>query len=112
MMKNPVNATKRTGNARATSVPRTTATPRRTDAIPRYIGLRLIRNGPEVTSDVGSSDGCSVVEYLRNNERLQKARIKPKPMRRKPEYVAGGERNTGTGTIKFSSTERIRRIKK
>jgi len=81
-------------------------------AIPRYIGFRLIRKGPDVTSDVGSSDGCRVVEFLRNNERLQKARTKPKPMMRTPEYVEGGERNAGTGKMKFSSTERTRRIKK
>jgi hypothetical protein len=81
-------------------------------AIPRYIGFRLIRNGPEVTSDVGSSDGCRVVEFLRNNERLQRARTKPKPMMRNPEYVKGGERNTGTGNMKFSSTDRTRRKRK
>jgi len=81
-------------------------------AIPRYIGFRLIRNGPEVTSDVGSSDGCRVVEFLRNNERLQRARTKPRPMKRHPEYVEGWERNAGTGNMRFSSTDRTRRIKK
>ncbi|MDD4137962.1 MAG: hypothetical protein PHT99_08755 [Methanoregula sp.] len=111
-MKNSINVTNRTGNAKVTSVPRNTATPRRTAAIPRYIGFRLIRNGPEVTSDVGSSDSCRVVEFLRNNELLQRARTKPKPMMRNPEYVKGGERNAGTGNMKFSSTERTRRIKK
>lgn len=112
IIKNSITVTKRTGNVRAISVPCNTATPKRIDAIPRYIGLRLNRNGPEVTSDVGSSDSCSVVEFLRNNERLQKARTKPKPTMRKPEYVKGGERNTGTGNIKFSSTDRTRRVKK
>jgi hypothetical protein len=111
-MKNSINVMKRTGNTRVTSVPCNTATPTRIDAIPRYIGLRLRRNGPEVTSDVGSSDNCRVVEFLRNNERLQRARTKPKPMMRNPENVEGGERNAGTGNMKFSSTDRTRRIKK
>ncbi|MFA5332805.1 MAG: hypothetical protein WC342_10565 [Methanoregula sp.] len=103
---------KMTGNARVTSVPDNTATPKRIDAIPRYIGLRLMRYGPEVTSDVGSSDGCRVVAFLRNNERLLKARTRPKPMMRNPKYVKGGERNTRTGNMKFSSTDRTSRIKK
>jgi hypothetical protein len=111
-MKNSINVTKRMGNARVTSVPCTTATPRRMAAIPRYIGFRLIRNGPEVTSDVGSSDGCRVVEFLRNNERLQRARTRPEPMMRNPEYVEGGERNAAPGNMKSSSTDRTRRIKK
>jgi hypothetical protein len=81
-------------------------------AIPRYIGFRLIRNGPDVTSDVGSSDGCRVVEFLRNNERLQRARTKPKPIMRNPEYVEGGERNATPGDMKSNSTDRTRRIKK
>jgi hypothetical protein len=109
-MKNSINITKIMGNARVTSVPNNTATPKRIDAIPRYIGLRLIRNGPEVTSDVGSSDGCRVVAFFRNNERLQKAITRPKPMMRKPKYVAGGERNAGTGNMKFSNTDRRSRI--
>jgi hypothetical protein len=66
IMKNSINATKIMGNARVTSVPDNTATPKRIDAIPRYIGLRLRRNGPDVTSDVGSSDGCRVVEFFRS----------------------------------------------
>jgi hypothetical protein len=99
-----------TGNARATGVPCTTATPKRIDAIPRYIGLRLRRNGPVVTSDVGSSYSCRVVEFFRNNERLQRAITKPKPMMRNPEYVNGGERNAGTGNTKFSSTDVTRRM--
>jgi hypothetical protein len=109
-MKNSINITKMTGNARATSVPINTAKPRRIDAIPRYIGLRLKRNGPEVTSDVGASEGCSVVEFFSNNERLQRTIIKPKPMMRKPKYVKGGERNSGTGSMKFSNNERMSRM--
>jgi hypothetical protein len=109
-MKNSIKITKRTGNARATSVPINTATPRRIDAIPKYIGLRLRRNGPEVTSDVGSSDICRVVEFFRNNERLQKAITKPRPMIRNPEYVKGVERNAGTGNMKFSSTDPTSRM--
>ena len=92
IMKNSINIMKMTGDARETSAPCTTATPRRMDAIPRYIGLRLNRNGPEVTREVGSSDGCRVVAFFRNNERHQKARTRPKPMMRNPQYVAGGER--------------------
>src|SRR5665647_61467 len=111
-MKNSISVTKMTGNARATSVPINTATPKRIDAIPKYRGLRLIRNGPEVTSDVGASDSCRVVEFFRNNERLQRAIIKPKPMMRKPKYVKGGERNSRTGNMKFSSTDRMSRIMK
>jgi hypothetical protein len=61
---------------------------------------------------VGSSDGCRVVEFLRNNERLQRARTRPEPMMRNPEYVAGGKRNAGPGNRKFKSTDRTRRIKK
>jgi hypothetical protein len=109
-MKNSINVTKMTGNAKVTSVPNNTATPKRIDAIPRYIGFRLNRNGPEVTSNVGSSDGCRVVAFLRNNELLQKARTKPKPMMRNPKYVEGGERNARTGYVKFSRTNRTSRM--
>ncbi|MFA5415806.1 MAG: hypothetical protein WC295_09935 [Methanoregula sp.] len=109
-MKNSINIMKIMGNIRVTSVPSNTATPKRIDAIPRYIGLRLRRNGPEITSDVGSSDGCRVVAFFRNNERLLRAKTKPKPMIRNPEYVKGGERNTRTGNTKFSSTDRTSRM--
>jgi hypothetical protein len=112
IMKKPINQTKITGNARVTRVPDNIATPKRIEAIPRYIGLRLIRNGPEVTSDVGSSDGCRVVAFFSNNERLQKAMTKPKPMMRNPKYVKGGERNARTGNMKFSSTDRMSRMRK
>ena len=111
-MKNSINITKSTGNRRATSAPINIETPRRIDAIPRYIGLRLKRNGPEFTSDVGASDSCRVVEFFRNNARLQRAIIKPNPIMRNPKYVKGGERNAGTGNMKFTSTDRKSRIKK
>jgi hypothetical protein len=65
-----------------------------------------------VTRDVGASYSCSVVEFFRNNERLQRVTTKPKPMMRTPKYVKGGERNAGTGNMKLSSTETMSRIKK
>jgi hypothetical protein len=79
----------RTGKVNVTSVPNTTAVPRRMAAIPRYIGLLLTRKGPEVTSDIGDSKCDNVVLFFKNNERHQRPTTKPKPMMSIPKQVYG-----------------------
>lgn len=49
------------GNAKVTNDPDKMATPNSTAVIPRYIGFRLMRKGPEVMSEVGEPRGDTVV---------------------------------------------------
>src|SRR5258708_19442482 len=60
---------------------------------PRYIGLRVTRNGPSVTNRVGSSPGRSEVPALRKAENTEKPVIRP--IRRKQIQIV---RPAGMGT--------------
>ncbi len=102
--------TNMTGNANITKVPSNIAIPNNMAAIPRYIGLRLMRKGPEVTSAVGDPYGDTVVLLCKNSELLHRSMTIPKPMIATPKYVYGALMIVMIGKTKFNPTDRISKI--
>ena len=56
------------GNTNEIKDPNKIAKPISNTIIPKYIGCRLMRKGPEVSSSVGFSYGFTVVFFCLNNE--------------------------------------------
>ncbi|MCX9029890.1 MAG: hypothetical protein OIN86_17125 [Candidatus Methanoperedens sp.] len=61
------------------------ASPNNISVIPKYIGWRLVRKGPSVTSEVGISYGIIVVLLFLNKESAHIAIISPRMIRIIPE---------------------------
>ena len=79
-----------TGERKGVMVPMIIDAPDNIAAMPRYMGWRVARKGPSVSSDVGVSCGFTVVLVFLNTESAQRFSIMPKIIRRIPEYAYGG----------------------
>jgi hypothetical protein len=65
------------------------AVPNKIDATPKYIGWRLIRNGPDTRNDFDSSCSNTVVFLFLNNLSVQRLNMIPKRIGNIPINVNG-----------------------
>jgi hypothetical protein len=84
MKRTSISIAKIRGKAKVARDPRSTASPRRMASIPRYIGWRLIRKGPETKSAEGVYWGLTVVLLFLKSESAQRFKTTPKAINKRP----------------------------
>lgn len=102
-------ANRSTGTANIGSDPTTKPTPNVSTTSPKYIGFRVKRYGPRMTSDLFVSEvGLSSVPSTRNSEAAQNARPRPTAIRAAPSQTTRRSINRRQGYIQLAAAAAIR----
>lgn len=92
--------------------PSKTATPNKIVTIPKYIGWRLKRNGPETIKALGFSCGFTVVFSFLKTLSVQRFKTAPKTIKTMPSQLYGEGIIFIMGKIKCDPIIKAREIKK